>query len=109
MSAQLLLISSREERLDIGKGEESGIITNPILLDGKAIELPVKGCVNWEIHNTGSVICYLWNYYILNPGDSYTFPNYSQKPNLNSVPIRWDGSFIAQRTVGTANQIQTVQ
>jgi hypothetical protein len=106
MSAQLLIVRSYEQTIDAGKGDEKGITVTPQLLDGKAVELPVKGCINWEIHNTGTVICFLWDSMPLNPNDSYSFPNYSKDKILNSVPIRWDGTYTTQRTVATADNIQ---
>ena len=106
MSAQLLLLRSMEQKLNDGTGEKTGIVINDMLLDGKALQLPTKGCINWEIHNTGDVVCYLWNVMKLNPNDSYKFDNYSKETILNLVPLRWDGTFVQSRNIADAGNLQ---
>ena len=87
MGAQLTLLKSVQKEIDNGNGSSKGITINPLLIDGKTLQLPTDDCINWEVHNTGTVVCFLWGTLELKPSDSYVFPNYSHQTILNKVPI----------------------
>jgi len=63
-------------------------------------ELPIKGCIDYEVVNKGTARAFLFDGAIeILPGQSYTPPKSSPFPLINQPKVQFEGDFQLTRAV----------
>jgi len=63
-------------------------------------DLPIKGCVDYEVVNKGTAKAYLFDGAIeILPGQSYTPPKSSPYPLINQPTVTFEGDFQMTRAI----------
>lgn len=64
------------------------------------VELPVKGCIDYEVINDGSAKVYLFDgAIVILPGQNWTPPKSSPLPLINNPFLTFEGDFQQTRSV----------